>query len=266
MIIRTPSTTILVMLISILCLAAEPSAALAGAEKSSLFSQRSSRMCRTIQGAPSTRSRTLSPNSARGPLRRISAHSSLLPKTPTRKIIPQRRGCDLLAPRSLRGPLAHRPRSTSLPKKVSRPSTPQSNRSASNNSADRILAQAYNYLGYPYRRGSSLETSNATDCSGFVQFIYQKSNIDLPRSSSEQAREGRVVSRTLDYASLLPGDLLFFGSRGRRINHVGIYLGDGKMIHASNSRRKVVISDLHEPYLKCAFVVAKRLPEVQSPE
>jgi cell wall-associated NlpC family hydrolase len=100
-----------------------------------------------------------------------------------------------------------------------------------------------------------------------VKFIYQQSNIDLPRSSSEQAQEGAVVSRSLDYARLLPGDLLFFGNRSRRINHVGIYLGDGQMIHASNSRGRVVISDLdNEPYLEGAFVVAKRLPEVQSPK
>ena len=262
---RTPSTTVLVVLISILCLAAGPGTAWGGAERSSLFIQRSRRICRPVQGAPFPRSRTLLSKPAHGPLRRISAHSSLLPKTSTRKIIHHRVGRDLLAPRSLRGPLAHRPRSTSPPQKVSTPATSQSKRSASNKPSDRILKQAYNYLGAPYRLGSSLKTSRATDCSGFVQFIYQKSNIDLPRSSTEQAREGQVVTRTLNLARLLPGDLLFFGNRRRHINHVGIYLGEGKMIHASNSRHKVVISDLQEePYLQGAFVVAKRLPEVQS--
>jgi len=98
-----------------------------------------------------------------------------------------------------------------------------------------------------------------------VQHIYQQANIDLPRSSREQAREGQIVSRTLNFARLLPGDLLFFGNRRRRINHVGIYLGDGKMIHASNSHHKVIISDLREePYLQGAFVVAKRIPEAQA--
>jgi len=98
-----------------------------------------------------------------------------------------------------------------------------------------------------------------------VQFIYQQSSIDLPRSSSEQAQAGALVSHTLDFAKLLPGDLLFFGQGGRRIGHVGIYLGDGKMIHCA-SRRGVIISDLQDPYHEGTFVVAKRLPEVQSPQ
>ncbi|MDD2903202.1 MAG: C40 family peptidase [Syntrophales bacterium] len=170
----------------------------------------------------------------------------------------------MLAPRSLRGSLAHRPRSTTPPSKVLLPSMQQSQRSVANKTTDRLLTRAYHYLGTPYRLGGSLETGRATDCSGFVQYIYQQANIDLPRSSSEQAREGTVVSRSLNFARLLPGDLLFFGNRSRHINHVGIYLGDGKMIHASNSHHKVVISDLDEPYLQGAFVVAKRLPEVQS--
>ncbi|MEW6659397.1 MAG: C40 family peptidase [Thermodesulfobacteriota bacterium] len=124
------------------------------------------------------------------------------------------------------------------------------------------MAQARHYLGTPYRLGGSLENGRATDCSGFVQYIYQKSNIDLPRSSSEQAREGKAVAYTLDLAKLRPGDLLFFAPRGRHINHVGIYAGDGQMIHASNSSGRVVISDLHQPKLEGSFVVAKRLSEV----
>lgn len=257
---------VLAMLVSILCIAAGPSAALADAEKSSLSLPGSSRVCRTIQGAPLTRSLALSPNPAPGPLRKISAQSSVLTKTLTTKATPQGGGRYLLAPRSLRGPLARLPRSTSPPNIVSPPSTPQSNRSAPNNLPDRILTQARHYLGTPYRRGGSLENGRATDCSGFVQFVYQKSNIDLPRSSSEQAREGKAVAYTLDFAKMLPGDLLFFGPRRRHINHVGIYAGDGKMIHASNSSGRVVISDLRQPHHEGAFVMAKRLPEVQSPK
>lgn len=256
---------VLALLIFSLCIAAGPSAILADAAKSSLSLQGSSRMRQTIQEAPSTQSRTLSPNPAPGPLRRISA-STVLPKTLTAKPIPQGGGRDLMAPRSLRGPLACLPRSTSPPKNVPPPSTPPASRSAPNNLPDRIVNQARSYLGSPYSRGGSLQTGRSTDCSGFVQFIYQKSNIDLPRSSSEQAQEGAVVARTLDFAKLLPGDLLFFGPRGRRIDHVGIYYGDGKMIHASSSSRSVVISDLRQPYLEGSFVVAKRLPEVQSPK
>ncbi len=266
MIVRTPSKIVLVMLISLLGAAAGPAAALADAAKSSLSLQGRSSMGRKIPGASLTQSPTLSPSPAPGSLRRISA-STVLPKTPTTKGIPPGGRTDLMAPKSLRGPLlAHLPRSTSSPHKVSPPSTPPSNRSAPNHLPDRIVTQARHYLGTPYRSGGSLETGRATDCSGFVQFIYQKSNIDLPRSSSEQAQAGAVVTRTLDFAKMLPGDLLFFGRGGRQIGHVGIYLGDGQMIHASSSRRGVVISDLQQPFLEGSFVVAKRLPGVQSPK
>jgi len=128
------------------------------------------------------------------------------------------------------------------------------------------VSQARRYLGTPYRRGGSLENGRATDCSGFVQYVYQQSNIDLPRSSSEQAQTGAVVSRTLDFARLRPGDLLFFGKGGRHINHVGIYAGDGQMIHASSHSGRVVVSDLSQPYLEGSFVVAKRHWEMQSPK
>jgi cell wall-associated NlpC family hydrolase len=265
MIVGTPSKIVLVILISILGLAAEPTDALAGAAKSSLFLQGNSSFCRTIQGGPSARSRARSPHPAPGQLRRISA-SAVLPKTSARQRLPGGVGRDLLAPRSLRGPLARVPRFTSPPSKFSRPATPLANRSGANNLPNRIVAQARHYLGTPYRRGGSLEKGRATDCSGFVQFIYQKSNIDLPRSSSEQAREGRAVAYTMDFAKMRPGDLLFFGPRRHHVNHVGIYAGDGKMIHASSSSRRVVISDLHQPRLEGSFVVAKRLPEVQSPQ
>lgn len=253
--------TVLVMLISLLCLAAGPAAALAGAAKSSLSLRGNSSMGRIIPGASLSRSLSSSSNPAPGPLRRISA-SAVLPRTPATRIKPHRGGRDLLAPRSLRGPLARLPHSSSTPPKGSPSARPPSNRSATNNLPDRVVAQARHYLGTPYRLGGSLENGRATDCSGFVQYIYQKSNIDLPRSSSEQAREGKAVAYTLDLAKLRPGDLLFFAPRGRHINHVGIYAGDGQMIHASNSSGRVVISDLHQPKLEGSFVVAKRLSEV----
>ena len=99
-----------------------------------------------------------------------------------------------------------------------------------------------------------------------MQFIYKKANIDLPHSSREQARVGTIVAHTLDFARMRPGDLLFFGYRGRHIGHVGIYLGDGKMIHASSRRRGVIITDLRQSSYQGAFVVAKRLFEVQYPK
>jgi cell wall-associated NlpC family hydrolase len=106
--------------------------------------------------------------------------------------------------------------------------------------------------------GASLETSSATDCSGFVQFIYHGFKIDLPRSSAEQAQVGKTVTRRMDFSKMLPGDLLFF-RRGHHVGHAGIYLGSGKMIHASNHRTGVTVTDLREPYYTNTFVVAKRV-------
>jgi cell wall-associated NlpC family hydrolase len=70
----------------------------------------------------------------------------------------------------------------------------------------------------------------------------------------------------MDYAKLLPGDLLFFSRGGRHIGHAGIYLGEGKMIHASNRRLGVTITDLRQPYYEGTFVVAKRVFEVKYPQ
>ncbi|MGB8991536.1 MAG: C40 family peptidase [Desulfobaccales bacterium] len=163
-------------------------------------------------------------------------------------------------------PFDRLPRLTSPLHIVSPPSAQLSIRSEPETLPDRILTLARHYLGTLYRWGGSLQTGHTTDCSGFVQFIYKKFSIALPRSSPEQARVGMIVAKILDFAKMLPGDLLFFGHRGRHIGHVGIYLGDGKMIHASSRRRGVIITDLRQTFHEGAFVVAKRLFELQYPQ
>ncbi|MCX5893731.1 MAG: NlpC/P60 family protein, partial [Deltaproteobacteria bacterium] len=76
-----------------------------------------------------------------------------------------------------------------------------------------------------------------------------------------------TVTRQMDYSKLLPGDLLFFRRGGNHVGHAGIYLGDGKMIHASNHRYGVTITNLREhEYYEGTFVVAKRVFEVQYPK
>lgn len=129
-----------------------------------------------------------------------------------------------------------------------------------------ILSRAKTYTGARYSRGATLATSSATDCSGFVQYIYEGFKIELPRSSYEQAQVGKVVTHTMDFSKLVPGDLLFFRRGGRAVGHAGIYLGEGKMIHASNPRSGVVITDLRQPYYQSTFVVAKRVFEVHYPK
>jgi cell wall-associated NlpC family hydrolase len=126
------------------------------------------------------------------------------------------------------------------------------------------MSLALNHLHTPYQRGGSLQTGRATDCSGFVRRVYQNFQIELPHSSAQQARLGKVAARHMDLSKLEVGDLLFF-RRSRSIDHVGIYAGEGKMIHASSRRRGVIITDLRQPYFTDKFVVAKRLLEKPQP-
>ena len=143
------------------------------------------------------------------------------------------------------------------------PARPSSVRSASpvaaKSQADRLLADARNHLNAPYRRGASLGRGRATDCSGFVQYIYGNFDIDLPRSSAEQSQVGKLAALEMNFAKLMPGDLLFFKRSGQRIGHVGIYMGEGKMIHASDQSRGVTITDLRQARIARAFVMAKRV-------
>lgn len=125
-----------------------------------------------------------------------------------------------------------------------------------------VLSMAKGYCGTPYSMGSSLKYGRATDCSGFVQYIYQGFQINLPRSSREQAEVGKVVTHNMDFSKLVPGDLLFFSRRGHHVGHAGIYVGEGKMIHASSRGHGVIITDLRQDYYQSNFVVAKRVFEV----
>jgi cell wall-associated NlpC family hydrolase len=128
-----------------------------------------------------------------------------------------------------------------------------------------LLTLAKRYEGGDYRRGANLETSSATDCSGFVQYVCQNFMVDLPRCSSEQANWGKTVTAQMDFSKMLPGDLLFFRRGGGNVGHVGIYMGNGKMIHASSPRSGIIVTDLSQPYYLNTFVVAKRVFQVNYP-
>ena len=203
--------------------------------------------------------------------------SSMVPSYPERrtvtetpplmKVTPQRDGRFLLEPltpkKTLSTPLSQPPKKEELSDRRSS-APPKYNATEPWNFSELILTQANAYKHAPYARGASLENSSATDCSGFVQFIYHGFKIDLPRSSAEQAQVGKVVTRQMDFSKLLPGDLLFF-RRGGPVGHAGIYLGEGKMIHASNHRYGVTVTDLRQPYYEGTFEVAKRVFEVKYP-
>ncbi len=109
---------------------------------------------------------------------------------------------------------------------------------------DRLIREARKWIGTPYRYGGN--TRSGTDCSGLVMELFLKVyDLKLPRSSAAQRDYCIGVGRK----DLRPGDLVFFATTKRKdvVSHVGIYIGDGRMIHASGSRG-VIESSLDEPY------------------
>ena len=98
-------------------------------------------------------------------------------------------------------------------------------------------------LGARYRYGAH-QPGHRFDCSGLVQYVMSVFHLTLPRTAAEQARLGVAVPR--DTARLLPGDLLTFG-HGKRITHVGIYVGDGMYVHASSRKHTVIEVPLPAP-------------------
>lgn len=94
--------------------------------------------------------------------------------------------------------------------------------------AGRVLAAANRYLGVPYRWGGT-DPASGLDCSGFVQRVFADLGIGTPRVSKDQSRAGVAVP---SLAEARPGDLVYWNGRGGRSNHIGIYAGDGQMIHA----------------------------------
>lgn len=101
---------------------------------------------------------------------------------------------------------------------------------------DGLVARARGQLGTRYVLGGA-DPDNALDCSSFARYVMEAMGVRLPRTANQQARTGTAVPR--DLAALRPGDLLTFGSR-RRTSHVGIYLGEGRFIHASVKSGQVI--------------------------
>ncbi|MCM3756382.1 NlpC/P60 family protein [Sporosarcina aquimarina] len=125
--------------------------------------------------------------------------------------------------------------------------------SAATLSATNLVNTAKNYIGTPYRYGGTSLTSGI-DCSAYTQLVYKKSGSSLPRTTGQQYKQGKAVSKS----NLTTGDLVFFNTSGRGVSHVGIYIGSSKFIHASTSKG-VTISSLNDPYYwKSRYVGAKR--------
>ncbi len=116
-----------------------------------------------------------------------------------------------------------------------------------------VIDIAIGFLGIRYRFGGN--SIRGIDCSAFVQRVYALAGIKIPRTARAQAEYGITVSRE----DLKPGDLLFFQTYARYPSHVGIYIGNGKMIHASSAGKRVMISSIDKGYYLKHFLFAKRL-------
>ena len=131
----------------------------------------------------------------------------------------------------------------------------QSARNAFGGKASELVMQAMGLLGVPYKRGGTSE-EKGFDCSGFVRHMYEKSvGLVLPRRAEEQAKVTEEISRS----ELKPGDLVFFNTLKRTFSHVGIYVGDGKFIHAPRPGKAVRVDDMREAYWLQRFNGARRV-------
>lgn len=124
--------------------------------------------------------------------------------------------------------------------------------------ANKIINYGKTFLGTPYKFGASTTTTKYFDCSSLMKRIYAKYGVSLPRTSVAQSKKGVAVSK----ANLKKGDLLFFstGSRsnGKNVTHVGMYIGNGKMLHTYGAPG-VMITDINKAHWKKTYLKARRV-------
>ena len=122
--------------------------------------------------------------------------------------------------------------------------------STSSSRGSEVLAYAMKFVGYPYVYGGS--SPSGFDCSGFTSYVYKHFGVSLSRTAAGQYSNGTAVSR----ANLQVGDLVMFGSP---INHVGIYAGGGRIVHAANPSRGVTTDTINSGYYNTHYVGARRI-------
>lgn len=131
--------------------------------------------------------------------------------------------------------------------------------------ASGLVLSAMHYIGVPYRRGG-MSADNGFDCSGFTRYVFENSlGLVLPRRADAQARDAGLQNVPRD--DLQPGDLVFFNTMRRAFSHVGIYVGEGRFIHAPRSGGEVRVESMRQAYWSKRFNGARRaaLAETASP-
>lgn len=119
--------------------------------------------------------------------------------------------------------------------------------------AQQIVNYALQFKGYPYVYGTA--GPNSFDCSGFTSYVYAHFGYTLNRTSRDQLKNGVPVAKS----ALQPADILLFSRNGTQVTHVGLYIGEGKFIHASTSTTGVIISDLNSNYYVQHYFAARRI-------
>lgn len=122
---------------------------------------------------------------------------------------------------------------------------------ASSGNGSSVVATANQYIGSRYIYGGT--APSGFDCSGFTSYVYKRYGVSLSRTAAGQYSNGVAVSK----GELQPGDLVMFGKSG--INHVGIYIGGGKMIHAANPSRGVTTDTINSGYYGTNYIGARRI-------
>lgn len=116
-----------------------------------------------------------------------------------------------------------------------------------------VAQQAQHFLGKPYVWGGT--NPSGFDCSGFTQYVYSQIGVQVPRNSYDQYQVGKTVNKT----DLQPGDLVFFSTYAPGPSHLGIYIGEGKFVHALNQETGVTTSTLDTDYYRDRFLGGKRV-------
>jgi cell wall-associated NlpC family hydrolase len=118
-----------------------------------------------------------------------------------------------------------------------------------------LVGNALSFLGVPYRRGGH-SAESGFDCSGFVKAMYEQTvGLILPRKAEQQA----AATQRIDQADLQPGDLVFFNTMRRAFSHVGIYIGEGKFVHAPKPGAEVRVESMSVSYWTRRFDGARRV-------